>query len=150
MKRPIVFAAVNVSLGLLLMTSNEALANDFYQGKTIRFIVGFSAGGGYDTYTRTIARHIPKHIPGNPSTTVENMTGAGSTLAANHMYNKTEPDGLTVGIFNSHNVFNDAMGDPSVRIDGRKVGWIGTPSKDSVVCAVMGFTGLKTFDDIRK
>jgi tripartite-type tricarboxylate transporter receptor subunit TctC len=130
--------------------STPARANDFYAGKTIRFIVGFSAGGGYDTYTRTIARHISKHIPGNPSTAVENMTGAGSTLAANHIYNKTEPDGLTVGVFDAHNVFNDAMNDPSVRIDGRKLGWIGTPSKDTVVCAIMGFTGPKTFEDIRK
>jgi tripartite-type tricarboxylate transporter receptor subunit TctC len=150
MKKPVLFAAAGVGLALLTMTWTPAIANDFYAGKAIRFIVGFSAGGGYDTYTRTIARHISKHIPGNPSTAVENMTGAGSTLAANHLYNKVDPDGLTVGVFNAHNVFNDAMGDPSVRLDGRKIGWIGTPSKDSVVCAVMGFTGLKTFDDIRK
>lgn len=139
------------ALGLFLLPlSRYVLANEFYQGKTIRFIVGFAAGGGYDTYTRTVARHISKHIPGNPSTMVENMEGAGSVLAANHLYNKTEADGLIVGVWNAHNVFNDAMGDPSVRIDGRKIGWIGTPGKDSVVCAVMGFTGLKTFDDIRK
>jgi tripartite-type tricarboxylate transporter receptor subunit TctC len=103
-------------------TSKLAVSDDFYKGKTIRFIVGFSAGGGYDSYTRTVARHIGKHIPGNPATVVENMEGAGSILAANHMYHKVEPDGLTVGIWNSHNVFNDAMGDKSLRIDGRKTG----------------------------
>jgi len=142
---------IAVAAGFVLSVAAPARlsAEDFFKGKTIRFIVGFSAGGGYDTYTRTIARHISKHIPGTPSTAVENMTGAGSTLAANHLYNKTKPDGLTVGVFNAHNVFNDAMGDPSVRIDGRKIGWIGTPGKDSVVCAIMGFTGLKTFDDTR-
>jgi tripartite-type tricarboxylate transporter receptor subunit TctC len=150
MKRPIVFAAVSVSLAFLLMRSDQVQANDFYQGKTIRFIVGFSPGGGYDSYTRTIARHIGKHIPGKPGTVVENMTGAGSILAANHMYNKVEPDGLTVGVWNSHNVFNDAMGDKSIRLDGRKVGWIGAPSKDTVVCAIMGFTGPKTFEEIRQ
>jgi tripartite-type tricarboxylate transporter receptor subunit TctC len=150
MKRPIVFAAVGVSLAFLLMTWSQAQANEFYQGKTIRFIVGFSAGGGYDSYTRTVARHIGKHIPGKPGTVVENMDGAGSILAANHIYNKVEPDGLTVGIWNSHNIFNDAMDDKSVRIDGRKIGWIGAPSKDTVVCAIMGFTGPKTFADIRK
>ncbi len=150
MKRPIVFAAVGVSLAFLLMAWSQALANEFYQGKTIRFIVGFSAGGGYDSYTRTVARHIGKHIAGKPGTVVENMEGAGSILAANHIYNKVEPDGLTVGIWNSHNIFNDAMDDKSVRIDGRKIGWIGAPSKDTVVCVIMGFTGLKTFDEIRK
>jgi tripartite-type tricarboxylate transporter receptor subunit TctC len=139
-----------VTLAFLIVAWTPALGDEFYKGKTIRFIVGFAAGGGYDAYTRTVARHIGKHIPGNPSTVVENMEGAGSVLAANHLYNKVEADGLTVGIWNAHNVFNNAMGDPSIRIDGRKVGWIGTPGKDSVVCAIMGFTGLKTFDDIRK
>ena len=145
-----VFAAANMGLALLAMTWSQALANEFYQGKTIRFIVGFSAGGGYDSYTRTVAWHIGKHIAGKPGTVVENMDGAGSILAANHIYNKVEPDGLTVGIWNSHNIFNDAMDDKSVRIDGRKIGWIGAPSKDTVVCAIMGFTGPKTFADIQK
>jgi tripartite-type tricarboxylate transporter receptor subunit TctC len=144
-------AAVTVLsfMTFLLVGAYTALAEEFYAGKTIRFVVGFAAGGGYDAYARTVARHMSRHIPGNPSTVVENMEGAGSVLAANHLYNKVEPDGLTVGVWNAHNVFNDAMGDPSVRIDGRKIGWIGTPGKDSVVCAIMGFTGLKTFDDIR-
>jgi tripartite-type tricarboxylate transporter receptor subunit TctC len=137
-------------LTFLLASSTAAVARDFYQGKTIRFIVGFAAGGGYDAYTRTIARYINRHIPGNPSTVVENMDGAGSVIAANHLYNKAEKNGLTVGIWNSQNVFNHMMGDTSIRFDGRKFGWIGSPSKDSVACAIMGFTALKTFDDIVK
>jgi tripartite-type tricarboxylate transporter receptor subunit TctC len=138
------------ALALLSVSCRPAFANDFYAGKSIRFIVGFAAGGGYDSYTRTIARHISKHIPGNPSTVVENMEGAGSVLAANHLYHKVEPDGLTIGIWNSHNVFNDAMDDKSIRIDGRKIGWIGAPSRDTVVCGIMGFSGPNTFDEIRK
>jgi tripartite-type tricarboxylate transporter receptor subunit TctC len=149
MKRTIFLPAAILASALLAMARSPAVANDFYAGKTIRFIVGFSAGGGYDSYTRTIARHIGKHIPGNPGTVVENMEGAGSILAANHIYNKVEPDGLTIGVWNSHNVFNDAMDDKSIRIDGRKIGWIGAPSKDTVVCAIMGFTGPNTFDEIR-
>jgi hypothetical protein len=78
------------------------------------------------------------------------MDGAGSVIAANHIYNKASRDGLTVGVFDAHNIFNHMMGDPSLRIDGRKFLWIGTPSKDSVACAIMGFTGLKSFDDIVK
>ena len=71
---------------------------DFYKGKTIRIIVGFAAGGGFDVYSRTIARHMPKHLPGNPSMIVDNMTGAGSRLAANYLYKASSPDGLTMAI----------------------------------------------------
>ncbi|HEY7322103.1 MAG TPA: hypothetical protein VIE89_31440 [Candidatus Binatia bacterium] len=141
-----------LSFALVLGASswNAGSAAEFYQGKNIRFVVGFAAGGGYDAYTRLVAKYISRYIPGNPSTVVENMDGAGSTIAANYMYNKAERDGLTVGIFNSQNVFNQMMGDPSVRIDGRKFGWIGTPSTDSVACAIMGFAGPKTFAEIVK
>ena len=140
--------AVAAAALFTLSTVPSAAANDSYAGKNIRFIVGFAAGGGYDAYTRTVARYISRHIPGHPSTVVENMDGAGSVIAANYIYNKAGKDGLTVGIWNSHNVFNQMMGDRSLRIDGRKFGWIGSPSKDSVACAIMGFAGPKTFDDI--
>ena len=133
-----------------LNSSGIARAEDIYQGKNIRFIVGFAAGGGYDAYTRTVARYIGRYIPGKPSTTVENMDGAGSVIAVNYTYNKASKDGLTVGIFDSHNVFNNMMGDPSIRIDGRKFGWVGSPSKDSIACAIMGFAGPKTWDEIVK
>ena len=65
----------------------------------MRIIVGGSAGGGYDTYTRAIARHIGKHVPGNPTFVVENMTGAGTLISANHVYKVAKPDGLTIGHF---------------------------------------------------
>ena len=139
-----------IAFSLAILATTSVPAGEFYQGKNIRFIVGFAAGGGYDAYTRLVAKYISKHIPGNPSTVVENMDGAGSVIAANYMYNKAEKDGLTVGIWNSHNVFNQMMGDPSIRFDGRKFGWIGSPSKDSVACAIMGFSGPKTWDDIVK
>jgi len=141
-----------VSFALISITSSwgAASAGEFYQGKNLRFIVGFAAGGGYDAYTRLVAKHIRRHIPGNPSTVVENMDGAGSVIATNYLYNKAEKDGLTVGVWNSHNVFNQMMGDPSLRMDGRKFAWIGSPGTDSVACAIMGFTGPKTFAEILK
>jgi tripartite-type tricarboxylate transporter receptor subunit TctC len=147
------YIAKLIAISALLAGLNSggvAEAEDFYKGKSIRFIVGFSAGGGYDAYTRTVARYISRYIPGNPSTVVENMDGAGSVIAANYTYNKASKNGLTVGVFDSHNVFNHMMGDRSLRIDGRKFGWIGTPSKDSVACVIMAFSGLKSFDDILK
>lgn len=139
---------VALALGMAIFAIGGASAEEFYQGKAIRFVVGFSPGGGYDTYTRTVARHIGKHIPGNPATVVENMTGAGSLIAANHIYNNAEPDALTVGVWNAQILFMDSMGDPSVRLDGRKLGWIGSPGKDTVACGIMGFAGAATMDDI--
>ena len=76
----------------------DAQAN-FYDGKTIRMIVGFTAGGGYDAYTRTIGRHMGKHIPGNPAIIVDNMPGAGSMISANYVFKAAKPDGLTIGHF---------------------------------------------------
>ena len=135
---------------LVVTAGTTALAEEFYKDKTIRFIVGQAPGGGYDTYVRTIARHISKHIPGNPATTVENMEGAGSLIAANYAYKQASPDGLTVVIFNNSLVVQNALGDPRIKIDFRKLGWIGAPSVGVPVCMVMGFTGLKTLDDVLK
>jgi len=135
---------------LLLLAPAPARAQDFYREKFVRFIVGQAAGGGYDTYTRTIARHMIKHIPGNPAVTVENMTGAGSLVAANYLYNNTKPDGLTIGNWNSALVLNQALGDPNVKFNARNFGWIGAPTKSVPVCLIMGFTGLKSFDEILK
>lgn len=70
-------------------------AQSFYEGKTMRIVVGLAAGGGFDTYARAIARHMGKHIPGNPTIIVENMTGAGSLISASHLYRVAKPDGLT-------------------------------------------------------
>lgn len=125
-------------------------AEDFYRGKTLRFIVGYAPGGGYDTYTRAVARHIGRHIPGKPSVLIENMEGAGSLLAANYMFNKAEPDGLTVGNFNSGMVTQQALDARGIRFDARKFGWVGAPGKGWPTCMVMGFTGLRTLDDVMK
>lgn len=78
----------------------RSAADEFYKGKTIRFVVGFAAGGGYDLSARIVGRHIGKHIPGNPTIVVEKMTGAGSLIAANYTYSSAKPDGLFVGIWN--------------------------------------------------
>jgi tripartite-type tricarboxylate transporter receptor subunit TctC len=133
----------------LCCLSTIARADEFYAGKTVRFVVGAPAGGGYDTYARAVARHLGKHIPGNPSTVVENMEGAGSLIAANYVYNKAKPDGLTIGHWISGQIIRQALGDKSTRFDGRKFGWIGAPSKGAPTCAMVGFTGLKTWDDVR-
>ena len=90
-----------VTIGVLLgVTASVAPVHSqepFYKGKTIRMIVGLAPGGGYDTYSRLIARHMSRYIPGNPAIVVENMDGAGSVIAANHIYKVAKPDGLTIG-----------------------------------------------------
>jgi tripartite-type tricarboxylate transporter receptor subunit TctC len=144
------FAAFFLGLDLLPVKVPTAAAQDFYKDKTIRFIVGQAAGGGYDTYTRTIARYMGKFVPGGPTTIVDNMTGAGSLVAANYIFNNAKPDGLTIGNWNSALVFNQAMGDPNVRFDARKFGWIGASSKSVPVCLIMGFAGPRTWDEIVK
>src|SRR3989337_1749851 len=78
--------------------ASQALADDFYAGKTIRVTVGLAAGGGYDTYARIVARHMGKHIPGNPSFVVDNMEGAGRLIAANYTYSKATRDGTFIGV----------------------------------------------------
>ncbi len=137
-----------IVFAFIVCAPTVASAEDFYKGKVIQFIVGFSPGGGYDTYTRTSARHISKYIPGNPTPVVQNRTGAGSLIAANYIYNKAKPDGLTVGVWNNQIILYRALGDRRVKLEGRKIGWIGAPSKASGVCAIMGFAGLKTLKDI--
>lgn len=135
-------------LGLSLIPgAARATTHDFYKDKTIHFIVGFAAGGGFDTYTRAIARHMGKHIPGNPSTVVENMTGAGSLIAANHIFNRAERDGLTIGNFIGPLVLQQALGNPAAKFDGRKFGWLGVPTPDSGVCALTKASGIKTAED---
>lgn len=135
---------------LAALGTREGKADDYYSGKTIRVAVGLAAGGGYDTYARIIARHMGKHIPGNPSFVVDNMEGAGSLVAANYTYSKAPRDGTFIGVWNSAYVLYQALGDKAVRLDAKKLNWIGAPIKGSPSCSIMGHTGLKTMDEVVK
>jgi tripartite-type tricarboxylate transporter receptor subunit TctC len=113
-----------------------------FDGKTVRIVVGFSAGGGFDAYARAIARHMGKHIPGMPTIIVENMPGAGSLIAANFTYNQAKPDGLTIGHFIGGVVVGQLLGNPGAQFDSQKFEWIGAPSKLEAVCALTKATGV--------
>jgi tripartite-type tricarboxylate transporter receptor subunit TctC len=128
------------------VASWSASAEDFYSGKTIRIIVGFSAGGGFDAYARAIARHMGKHIPGNPTLIVENMGGAGSRIAANSLF-RAAPDGLTIGNFIGSLVLQQVMGDKGLEFDARKFEWLGVPVQDETVCAITKASGINSLDD---
>ncbi|MGE0629128.1 MAG: Bug family tripartite tricarboxylate transporter substrate binding protein [Hyphomicrobiaceae bacterium] len=125
----------------------QASADEFYKGKTVTFVVGFSAGGGFDTYTRLIARHFGKHLPGKPTVVVENRTGAGSLIAANYLYNQAPRDGTVIGNWIGPIVLQQVLGNKAAKLDGRKFGWLGVPTPDSVVCALTKASGIKTMDD---
>jgi tripartite-type tricarboxylate transporter receptor subunit TctC len=133
-------------IGIILasMSSSEDIsyARDFYAGKTIRIVVGFPAGGGFDTYSRVMGRHIGKYIPGNPAVVVDNVTGAGSLVAANSIYKATKPDGLTIGNFIGNLISQQLFGGQGIEFDARRFEWIGVPVKDHVVCALTKASGI--------
>lgn len=148
-RKTLLYLAITVGLVFVLVESSAGAA-EFYKGKTIRLIVGTSAGGGYDTYARVIARNITKHIPGNPSIIVQNMPGAGSIIAANYLYNVAKPNGLTMAMLISGIIMEQVMGIKEMKLDVSKFKWIGAPTVGVPACAIMGFTGLKTLDDVLK
>jgi tripartite-type tricarboxylate transporter receptor subunit TctC len=140
-----ILLVVHLSLAALLLAPARA-QQPFYQGKTIRIIVGASAGGGYDTYSRTIARHMGKHVPGNPVFVVDNMPGAGFLIAANHVYKVAKPDGLTIGHFIGGLFLQQLLGKPGVEFEGVKFGFIGVPTQDNYVIGVSKKTGITGMD----
>lgn len=118
----------------------------FFRGKTIRIIVGAAAGGGYDTYSRTIARHMGKHIPGNPTIIVENMAGAGFRIAANHVYKVAKPDGLIIGHFIGGLFLQQLLGDPGVEFDALKFEFIGVPTQDNYSLGISKSLGITNME----
>ncbi|HKY07815.1 MAG TPA: hypothetical protein VJQ55_06225, partial [Candidatus Binatia bacterium] len=137
---------------ILLLPAAAAAASveDFYKGKTITFVVGGSAGGGYDTYTRLIARHFVQYVPGKPAAIVQNMPGAAMLIAANYTFNSAPRDGTVIGHWSGPLILQHMMGNPAVQFDGRKFGWLGMPTADSLVCILTDRSGIKTADEWRK
>ena len=135
-------------LGLMALVATTCAAasaqDDFYRGKTIRIVVGYSAGGGFDTYSRAIARHLAKHIPGKPAVIVENMPGAAGLVAANSIYRAGRPDGLTIVNFQGTQVMSQILGRDGVEFDARKYEWLGAPTRENAVCALTRGSGVTT------
>jgi len=146
MTRALVGLVAAASLILLLSVNSANAQEPFYRGKTVRIIVGASAGGGYDTYSRTIARHMGKHIPGNPVFVVDNMPGAGFLISANYMYRVAKADGLTVGHFIGGLFLQQLLGKPGIEFDARKFEYIGVPAQDNYVLGVNKSTGITGMD----
>jgi len=125
----------------------KAVAN-FYRGKTLRIVVGFSAGGGYDQYSRLIARHLAKFIPGNPNVLVDNMAGAGSIIAANHTFNAAPKDGTVIGNISGPIILEQLFGNPAIQFDMAKFRYLAVPVSETYVMVVTRKPGVTKFDEL--
>jgi tripartite-type tricarboxylate transporter receptor subunit TctC len=130
-------AAASLACALAPAARADAVA-DFYRGKTISMIAPAGVGGGYDLYTRFLARFYGRFIPGQPAMVVKNMPGAGGIVAANHIYTVAPADGLTIAMFQNTVTLNQLAAMPSVKFDVRKFTWIGNMSVASTICAMSG------------
>lgn len=122
----------------------------FFQGRTITIIVGYQNGDGYDIWARLLAAHMNKHIPGHPGFLVQNMPGAGSRIAANHIYNVAKPDGLTMGAIGGSLYLDQVIGKKEVQFDWAKFGWVGSTENTPWLFYMNSNTPYKTIDDVRK
>jgi tripartite-type tricarboxylate transporter receptor subunit TctC len=133
---------VAIVLGVAWGASPSQAATPFYEGKTIRIVVATTPGGGFDAYSRTIARHIGRHIPGNPSLIVENMPGAGMLIGTNYVYKQARPDGLTMGNWIGTLVLGQITGRKGVEFDARKFEYVGAPIKNHDLCLLTRASGI--------
>jgi tripartite-type tricarboxylate transporter receptor subunit TctC len=131
---------------LAVVDRDPARAQSSYDGKTLRIVVGLAAGGGFDMYARILARHLGQHISGNPTVIVENLTGAGSLIAANYLYKVAKPDGLTMGHFVGSLFLGQAMGQPGIEFDARRFEFVGAAVKLDNVCALTKASGITSLD----
>jgi tripartite-type tricarboxylate transporter receptor subunit TctC len=147
-RRCALFATTSI-LATALATVTSADEN-FYSGKTIQILVGFTAGGGFDLYARTLARYMGRHIPGNPTLVVQNMPGAGSLRAANYLYNAAPTDGTAIAEFAPGVVVAPLLGTgEGTYFDAPKFTWLGSISQDTSICAFNKSSGIGSWQDMQ-
>ena len=156
LKRAILLAGACIMISLGPATHYESIpggigtvkaqTRSFYEGKTVRLIIG--PGGGYDYWGRLLARHMAKHIPGNPAFIVQNMPGAGSVIATNYVYNIAKPDGLTVGMPTQQIYMGEFVGNNEVKFQMRKFLWIGSPDRNPVILYLRADAPYKSIHDV--
>jgi tripartite-type tricarboxylate transporter receptor subunit TctC len=147
--------AIRVALGavtlmLAALPAQTQPVADFYRGKTIQLLIGYTAGGGYDLNARVLARHMSKHIPGNPNIVAQNMAGAGSLRLANFLYNVAPKDGTAIGIVGRGMAMEPLIGGSATQYDARRYTWIGSVSDQVSLCATWHTSKVKSWDDMLK
>ena len=141
-----------LAMTAILLVPISALAapasNEMFRGKTITYIVSTTAGGGYDTYGRMIARYMPKYLPG-ARVIVRNVPGAGNIIGANAIYT-ARPDGLTIGMFNTGLIYNQLIGSAGMNFDIAKFSWLGKAATEARAVVLSTNSGIKSFDEMLK
>ena len=152
MKRTITLV---MTASVLLLTTLAApmslradAVSDFYAGKQVRLLIGYSAGGGYDTYARLLARHLGKHIPGNPTIVPQNMPGAGSLRLANFLYNVAPKDGSVIGTFGRGIAMEPLLSGEGTQFDARQFSWLGSLNNEVSLCTAWHTSDVKSMQDL--
>jgi len=140
--------ALAFSSALLTSSAQAAGVEDFYRGKTVSLTIGYSVGGGYDAYGRLLARHLGKHIPGNPSVVPQNMTGAGSLKAANYVYSVAPKDGTVIGTFSRSQGIAPLL--DKAEFDSTKFTWLGSVTDEVSLCVTRHDAPVKTFSALQQ
>jgi tripartite-type tricarboxylate transporter receptor subunit TctC len=123
---------------------------EFYKGKTVELYIAYSAGGGYDLYARMVARHIGKHIPGNPQVVAKNMEGAGGLRLANWLYQAAPQDGTVIGATSRNIAFEPLIGNKAAQYDSSQFTWLGSANDEVSTCVSWHTSGVATIDDAMK
>ncbi len=144
--RPLI-ACIIFALGLPGSAHSASVA-DFYRGKSVTLLIGYSSGGGYDTYARVLARHMSRHIPGSPAIIPQNMPGAGSLRAANVLYNVAPKDGTAIGIFSRGMAMEPLIGTSVTQFDARKFTWLGSGTNEVSLCLTWHASPVKKWADM--
>jgi tripartite-type tricarboxylate transporter receptor subunit TctC len=140
--------AVALSLVLAPAAARADSVADFYRGKTVEVYVGYSTGGGYDIYARTLARHMGRFIPGNPTLVPKNMEGAGSLRLANWLANAAPRDGSAFGTIGRGTAFDPVLGQPGAQFTAGDFSWLGSMNNEVSICAAWATSGVAKFDDL--
>jgi len=146
----LVVTACTVAVTLLAapLSLRADAVSDFYTGKQVRLLIGYSAGGGYDTYARLLARHLGKHIPGNPTVVPQNMPGAGSLRLANFLYNVAPKDGSVIGTFGRGIAMEPLLSGVGTQFDAREFSWLGSLNSETSLCTAWHTSDVKSMQDL--
>jgi tripartite-type tricarboxylate transporter receptor subunit TctC len=137
------------ALSFCVVGAVPAPAQDFFEGKQVRIIVGTGTGGGYDTYARLVARHLGNHIPGKPTFVVENMPGASGIKATNYLYETAPKDGTVLATFNNAIPFYQTIKQPGIRFKSEELSWIGSLTQTATVIAITNRAGVKNIEEAK-
>ncbi|WP_041635111.1 Bug family tripartite tricarboxylate transporter substrate binding protein [Marinobacter sp. BSs20148] len=135
-----------ITLGAMPLAHAE---DNFYEGKTVQLLIGYSAGGGYDSYARTLARHVGKHIPGNPDVITKNVPGAGSLVLMNQLANTLPKDGTVFGTVSRGLAFEPLFGNDKARFDPTKTSWLGSLNNETSLCVASTNAKVQKWQDLR-